>query len=93
MNDTYSITTAKAKLSAIINEVEYKHKKILIKKKGKNIAVIIPFDEFINQQDKKMKPDGLILAKNILATLEEFDTFLEDIYIARKETFERKVNL
>ncbi len=93
MGDIYNVTTAKAKLSAIISEIEHKHKKVFITKKGKNIAVIIPFDEFTKQQNKDLTKKGLILAKGALADLEDFDSFIDDIYKARNKTFERTVKI
>lgn len=93
MSDIYSITTAKAKLSTIISEIEHKHKKVFITKKGKNIAVIIPFDEFIKQEEKALPKNGLILAEGSLADLADLDSFLEDIYKAREESFERTVKV
>jgi len=92
MNNVYSITTAKANLSTIINEVEHNHKKVLITKKGKNVAVILPFNEYI-EQNKDVHRDGLILAKGALADLEDLDNFLNDIYTARGKSFERKVKM
>ena len=93
MSDIYSVTTAKAKLSTIMSEVEHKHKKVFITKKGKNIAVIMPFDEFIKQGEMSPSKNGLILAQGSLADLEDLDSFLEDIYKAREESFERTVKV
>ena len=62
-------------------------------KKGKNIAVIMPFDEFIKQEEKALPKNGLILAQGSLADLADLDSFLEDIYKAREESFERTVKV
>ena len=93
MSDFYSITTAKAKLSSIMSEVEHQQKKVFITKKGKNIAVIVPFEEFIRQQKDAQSENGLISAQGALADLEDLDRFVEDIYKAREETFERTVKV
>ena len=36
---------------------------------------------------------GLILAKNALADIEDIDRFIDDIYQARGQAFERKIHL
>ncbi|MEW6378181.1 MAG: type II toxin-antitoxin system prevent-host-death family antitoxin [bacterium] len=94
-NDVYDVAAAGAKLSALISEVEHQQKKVFITRQGKNIAVIIPFEEFINQQSREQAKNGFCLAQGDLADMntEDFDRFLDDIYQAREEAFERKVDI
>lgn len=90
MKNTYTITSAKAKLSSIISQVEYNHSKIFITRKGKNIATILPFNEYQKQISKN---DGLILAKGALADLDNFDEWICEIYNSRMASTDRKVSI
>lgn len=93
MHNTYNLTTAKAKLSSIISEVEYSKKKVFITRKGKNVAAIIPFNEYQEHMNQETKNEGLILAKGALSDLEGFDEFIDSIYKSRKSVADRKVNI
>ena len=87
MHQIYSLTEAKSKFSEIINRVLFRKEKFTITKKGKAVAVVAPFDE-------KPGTEGLILAKGALAQMgREIDEMVEDIYQARSEETDRKVNL
>ena len=87
MHQIYSLTEAKSKFSEIINRVLFRKEKFTITKKGKAVAVVAPFDE-------EPGTEGLILAKGALAQMSrEIDEMVEDIYQARSEETDRKVNL
>ena len=87
MHQIYSITEAKSKFSEIINRVLFRKEKFTITKKGKAVAVVAPFDE-------KPGGEGLILAKGALDQTDRvIDDMVVDIYRARSEETDRKVNL
>jgi len=87
MHQIYSLTEAKSKFSEIINRVLFRKERFTITKKGKAVAVVAPFDE-------KLETEGLILAKGALAQMDrDIDEMVEDIYQARSEETDRKVNL
>ena len=87
MNQIYSLTEAKSKFSEIINRVLFRKEKFTITKKGKAVAVVAPFDE-------KPGGQGLILAKGALGQMDgAIDEMLRNIYQARSEETDRKVNL
>ena len=87
MHQVYSLTEAKSKFSEIINRVLFRKEKFTITKKGKAVAVVAPFDE-------QTGGEGLILAKGALAQMDGvIDEMVEDIYHARSEETDRKVNL
>ena len=56
METVFSLSEAKSKFSDIINRIIYKREKILITKKRKKVAVILPIDELEkeNQQEGNM---------------------------------------
>ena len=63
--------------------------KILITKKGKRVAVILPIEEF-----NKVQENGLIGAKGALADLDEtVDQMLGTIYESRESEKSREVKL
>jgi len=47
--ESYNLTEAKAKLSFIINRIIFAQEKITIRKKGENVAVIMPYDDYIRK--------------------------------------------
>lgn len=86
-----NLTEAKAKLSSIISRVVFAGEKVIIRRKGKNVAVVIPYEDYMEKWSEDEKGEGLLLAKNALADMEDFDRFIEDIYMAREESVERDV--
>lgn len=89
--ESYNLTEAKAKLSSIISRVAFAKVKIAIKRKGRNVAVLLPYEDYMAKSSQKDQQDGLLLAKNALADFEDMDQFIEDIYKAREESTERRV--
>lgn len=85
------MTEAKAKLSSIISRVVFAKAKITIKRKGRNVAVVLPYEDYMGKWDQREQHEGLLVAKNALADIEDLDQFIEDIYKARKESTERSV--
>lgn len=89
MNNVFTLTEAKSKFSDIINRIIYKKEKIMITKKGKKVAMVIPMEEY--KQDGE---EGLIKAVGALAGLEDsVDEMVDLIYEARKKEKSREVNL
>ncbi len=88
--ESYNLTEAKAKLSSIINRVIFAREKITIRKKGKNVAVVLPYDDYLKIWEEGEGSRGLLSARGALADMDGFDQFLEDIYQARKNSTDRK---
>ncbi|MBN1850506.1 MAG: type II toxin-antitoxin system Phd/YefM family antitoxin [Deltaproteobacteria bacterium] len=88
---SYNLTEAKAKLSSIISRVIFAHERITIKRKGRNVAVVVPYEDYIQKWTESDKNEGLIAAKGALADMEELNNFIDDIYRARRESTERSV--
>ncbi len=89
METIFSLSEAKAKFSDIINRIIYRKEKITITKKGKEVAVILPIEEF-----KKIEKKGLIEAKAALADIDDaVDEMVTLIYSARESEKSREVNL
>jgi len=88
--ESYNLTEAKAKLSFIINRIIFAQEKITIRKKGENVAVIMPYDDYIRKCTKGEGSGGLLSARGALADMDGFDQFLEDIYQARNNSTDRK---
>jgi prevent-host-death family protein len=89
MSNVFTLTEAKSKFSEIINRIIYKKEKIMITKKGKKVAMVIPMEEY--KQDGE---EGLIKAVGALAGLEDsVDEMVDLIYEARTKETTREVNL
>jgi len=89
--ETYNLTEAKAKLSSIISRVTFARERVTIRRKGKNVAVLLPYEDYLKQWTKSGGTDGLLLAKGALAGVEDFDQFVEGIYRARENSIDRNV--
>lgn len=71
MADVFSLTEARAKFSEIMNRVIYKNEKIILSRKGKKVAIILPFEDF-----SRIVYDELSDAKPLLA---ESESLAEEI--------------
>ncbi len=89
MTDVITITEAKSNFPRIIEHIINKKDKIVITKKGKKVAVVMPSDEL-----EKGEPEGLIKAVGSLPVQDEtIDRMVELIYEARRKEISREVNL
>lgn len=92
MKEIFTLTEAKARLSEIINRLIYHKNNIVITKKGKRVAVIMPFEEYQNLEKGQSK--GLILASKALEDIDkEVDEMCNMIYSEREREKSRKVLL
>jgi len=89
--ESYNLTEAKAKFSSIISRVVFAREKITIRKKGKNVAVVVPYEDYLKKWAETGENEGLLLAKGALSDIDDFDQFVEDIYKAREGSTERNV--
>ena len=89
METIFSLTEAKSKFSDIINRIIYRKEMIMITKKGKQVAVILPIEEF-----NKFEEKGLIEAKGALADIDDtVEDMISLIYAARESEKSREVKL
>lgn len=80
MSEVFTLTEAKAKFSEIINRIIYKRERIIVTKKGRQVAVIQPPEEL-----HTLEPEGLIKAMGALPDMdEEIDDMVESIYKSRR---------
>jgi len=90
--ENFTLTEAKARLSEIINRLIYHKSNIMITKKGKRVAVIMPFETYQNL--KKGQSKGLILAYKALEDIDkEVDEMCDLIYREREREKSRQVLL
>jgi prevent-host-death family protein len=91
MSKVFTLTEAKARLSELISRLIFYKEKIVLTKKGKEVAVIMPFEEY---QELDKRGGGLIKASGILAGLDkEIDEMNEAIYEDREKEKTREVAL
>jgi prevent-host-death family protein len=91
MRNVFTITEAKARLSELISRLIYRKEKFVLTKKGKEVAIIMPFEEY---QELDKKGGGLIKARGALAGLDrEIDEMSEAIYEEREKEKSREVAL
>jgi prevent-host-death family protein len=89
MTDVITLTEAKSNFSRIIDRIINKKDKIVITRKGKKVAVVMPTEE-----SEKEEQEGLIKAVGALPIQDEtIDRMVELIYEARRTEKSREVNL
>ena len=89
---TCTVTEAKAKLSEIVSSVYHSREDVIITKKGRQVAVLVPIDTYLECLDSS--DEGLIGAKGALHDLEgDIDAMTADIYEARENERSRTVDL
>ncbi|OGL47159.1 MAG: hypothetical protein A2161_14190 [Candidatus Schekmanbacteria bacterium RBG_13_48_7] len=89
MENLFSVTEAKSKFSELINRVIYRKERIIVTKKGKKVAILIPLED-----ETKKEAAGLIIAQGSLTGLDnEIDKMTDNIYKQRKNEITREVNL
>ncbi len=89
MDNLFTVTEAKSKFSEIINRIIYKKDRIIVTKKGKKVAMVIPLED--NQEDSA---NGLLRAKGALSDIDkDIDEMVNSIYEARNKETGREVKL
>jgi len=91
MRNVYTITDAKARLSELVARLIHRRDTIVLTRKGREVAVIMPFKEY---QELGKRDRGLIQARGALAGLDrEIDDMCRAIYEEREKERGREVNL
>jgi prevent-host-death family protein len=92
LTKVYSLTKAKARFSEIINRLIYQKDEVVVTKKNKEVAVLLPYETY--QDLKKGKGGGLIEAAKSLANLDsEIEAMCDAIYEEREKEKTREVKL
>ncbi|MDZ7699048.1 MAG: type II toxin-antitoxin system Phd/YefM family antitoxin [Deltaproteobacteria bacterium] len=90
MEETYTLTEAKAKFSELISRVHFGKERFTITRKGKAVAIVLPINETVSEGHE----EGLIQAKGALQDLDaEMDELLETIYRHRENAKDRGVDI
>ena len=93
MKESLTITTAKARLSELVNRLIHRGDTIFITRKGKNVAVLLPAAAY-RELTKKEKPGTALRPRRALADLDqEIDDLCALIYEAREKAKDRGVSL
>jgi prevent-host-death family protein len=89
MDNLFTVSEAKAKFSEIINRIIYRKDRIIVTKKGKKVAMVIPLEN--NKEDSA---NGLLRAKGALSGIDkDIDEMVNSIYEARNKEKGREVKL
>lgn len=89
MKDVYTLTGAKARFSEIIARLIHKKEAVVITRKGKEVAVLLPVEKY--HQLGERKKGGLLDAAGGLADLDtEIEDMVKTIYEARLKEKGRK---
>jgi prevent-host-death family protein len=90
LNETITITEAKARLSELVVRLIHRKDKIFITRKGKPAAVLMPFDAYNDLIGKSGR--SLIKARGALAGYDaEIDEICAEIYKEREKEEDREI--
>jgi prevent-host-death family protein len=86
------LTEAKARFSELIERLIHTKEKIVIAKRNKPVAVILPYDEWVLHPMEKL--DGLAAAAGALADYDkEIDEMIGEIFESRRKAKGRAVRV
>ncbi len=90
VNRHMSTTTAKAHLSALIEEVAYRGEHVIIERRGQPMAAMIGMCDFVRLEEARpvsAQPRGALALLSVQHDLtdEEIDALVDDIYAQRVE--------
>jgi prevent-host-death family protein len=89
MKEVFTLTSAKARFSEIMARLVHEKKAVVITRKGKEAAVILPIEQYRRLEDRKKR--GLLDAAGGLADLDdEIENMVNAIYDARLKDKGRK---
>jgi prevent-host-death family protein len=92
MSSVFTITKAKARFSEIVSRLIQIRETVVITKKGRTVAVLMPFETY--RDLKKPEGRGLLEARQALADLDrEVDDLCSVVYGARDKAKGRRAPL
>lgn len=92
MASVCAVTKAKARFSALVSEVEHRQQEVVLTRKGKQVAVIVPFAAYARSRRSGAK--DLLAAAGCLARYDDvLGRMTEEIYAARRQANDRPVQL
>ncbi len=96
-NQRVSTATAKAHLSALVGEVAYQGKHVIIERRGQPMAAIVGMDDLARLEEAQSasnEPRGALALLGVQHDLsdDEIDAFVDDIYAQRLQDFGRPVD-
>ncbi len=97
-NRRVSTAAAKAHLSALVGEVAYQGKHVIIERRGQAMAALVGMDELARLEEAQpapVEPRGALALLSVQHDLsdEEIDAFVGDIYAQRLQDFGRPVDI
>lgn len=96
MSEKMNVAEAKKKFSEILARTAYNGETFIINRRGKPMAVLIGLDDFAFLEERihsPEKPQGLLAAAGALASFENFEEIMSDVYRSRRESTGRAVRL
>ena len=98
MTKKVSAAEAKAKFSALVAEVAFGGRHVVIERRGKPLAALVSMDDLERlerEQARSARPQGALALVGAWREVpdEELDALLSDIYAAREQDTGRPVHL
>ena len=92
----YSVDAVKMNSRVLGARVAYNGERFIINRRGKPMAAVIGLEDFALLEERihsSGKPKGLLAAAGALASFENFEDIMSDIYSSRRESISRVVRL
>ena len=89
MADEVGIAELKRRFSELLDRVVHQHELVVIRKRGRSVAAMVPLDE-VDEFEERSKRRGLLAAVGAWADYPDPDEFLKIIRKARDRAKDRK---
>lgn len=93
MSKNLSVADAKKHFSELMGRVAYNKERFLIERHGKPMAALVSAEDLARLEREPKAPQGLLAAAGAGSDYEEWDAFIENIYLQREQAQDRDVNL
>ena len=93
MSETMNVADAKKRLSELMSRVAYNNERFLVQRRGKPMAALVSAEDLALLEQQPVSSQGLLAAVGACADFEDFDLMIENIYLQRRLSEDRPVDL
>ena len=93
MSSEIGVADIKRRFSEFLNRVELNRERVVIQRRGRRVAALVPADEIdaVGGLVDRPTPRGLLAAAGVWEDFDEADEFLEEIRRLRDQSSDRSV--
>ncbi len=92
MAEEVGVAELKRRFSEYLNRVALRHERIVIRRRGRTVAAMVPLDEVAGHEEQAGQRRGLLAAVGAWADYPDHDDFLRELERARSRSRDRKTD-